>query len=654
MSFLDKLFRRKAEDAGAFDETFVYGEESLKATGGVRRVRTRAAGEFGTSKGFSTSVSLADLGLVMEDLAKPGRGGSASAAPRKAGGGGYQIPEGMEEDEADSRPESERIKGLQVQRGGGQQNIQPPTIESIQIRQQRALTALRYFNTDSIAGAAIRTLYEFVIGPGFTVEFDYNYEVVPPWFNTEAPEVAPVKAKFAQEQAELGETTGGPGKKSNSRDLQIFKAYMQWRAEQLKEALNLEYKATEMARDALVLGDAFCYRVDSITDEAAWEDYEPKLEYLMNDIVDVQGLNPLAIMLEVDEFNELTRALIVPQSTGGAGGGSQPINIPDLEKLIRLKWNGSSYSIYGMSHLTPALTELTLKESLLRAAKASADRFAIPLRVAKYGLEVSGTVSGPIATTAMRDELADALEALVPETETLVVPFHNTIELIGAENGVIDLSGEISESDRRIMMALGIPPNFLDSNFTSFATAKIQFTNTILKLRQLQSQTARALEKGIFEPWAKMRGYRNIDGSVIDFEVKWHRGELESDPAIIALIGILAGQVGQTILSRRTMRATLGFSNDLEEQYIATEQAQDSQRAAELGLPQPGQVQIGPDGKPLPTGTGIDPNDPFAPKPLPGEEGKPETQNPARLSKKPTVVKGPAQKTNTNPTKVNK
>lgn len=665
MNFLDRVFHRKAQQlpnnyVGNDEEVFVYGEESSKSVtadaNGVRIVRVPRVGDFGTKSGLSTGVSLRDLGINIEDLARPG---TAFAAPKRSGGGGYQIPDGLDDQDPESRPESERIREFIIQQGGaGNQSVQPPALESLQQRQQRALQALQYYNTDSIANAAINTLYQFVIGPGFDIEFEYNYEVVPPWFNTEAPEVAPVKAKFAQEQAELGLTAGGPGKKSNERDLQIFKAYMQWRAEQLKENLGLENLAVEFARDALVLGDAFGYRIDSLQDEAAMEDFEPKAEYLLNEIIEVQGLNPLAIQLEVNEFNQVQQAKITPQAAaGGGGGGNQSLPIPDLTKLLRLKWNGTGYTIYGQSHLTPALNELQLKASLVAAAKASADRFALPLRVAKYGIMKPGNEGGPMASLAWRDALADSLSQYNPATDFLVVPFHNEIELVGTEGGVEQLSSEIAETDRRIMMALGIPPNFLDSNFTSFATAKIQFTNTILKLRQLQRLSAQTIEKGILEPWAQMRGYRNVDGSLIDFDVKWHRGELESDPAIIALIGILSGQMGQRILSRRTMREVMGFSSDLEDQYFDQEDAEDSQRATELGLPQPGELRMGPDGKPLPPGQGLDPEDPN--NPFNGGDGvnpggKSENQNPANNGTKPTIPKTPKKRgVNTNPTQVN-
>lgn len=672
MSFLDRWFRNKAAVklqpglyVGDDEGTFVYGEESLKSAQdgqGQQVMVIRNPSLSGRQESFdrlssNVSVSLRDLGINMEDLARPGI--AQAAPPRKAGGGGgYQIPDGMEPGDEESRPESERIKEFSISKNNaGSQSAQPPALESLQQRMSRAQTALGYFTNDSIAGAAIRTLYEFVIGPGFNIEFEYNYEVVPPWFNTEAPEVAPVKAKFAQEQVELGLSTGGPGKKSAARDLQIFKAYMSWRAEELKEKLQLESMAVEFARDALVLGDAFGYRIDSVQDEAAIEDYEPKAEYLLNEIVEIQGLNPLAIQLEVDEFNKIQKALMNPQATSGGGGGNNAVTIPDLTKLLRLKWNGASYSIYGQSHLTPALGELALKASLVAASKASADRFSLPIRIAKYGVMKNGNEGGPMASPRMRDELASSLESFNPATDTLVVPFYNEIELIGTENGVEDLSDQINQSDRRIMMALGIPPNFLDSNFTSFATAKIQFTNTILKLRQLQRISAKAIETGVLEPWAKMRGYRNVDGTLIDFDVKWHRGELESDPAIIALIGILAGNVGQRILSRHTMRETLGFSSDLEDQFFMQEDAEDSQKAAELGLPQPGQMRVGPDGKPLPPGQGLDPEDPN--NPFNGGDGvnpggKSENQSPLNQGKGPTLPKTPKKRgQNSNPTQVN-
>lgn len=667
-------------EVGSQGEMAVYGDESRQALGGA--VVVPLNGWNGGSRspnpgspGLSQSVSLSDIGLEI------GQNGFVRAAAKRGGGGGYQLPLGTDPTGEADVPMSEKIAQFVINTSN--QQIQPPPIEQVQVRQTRGQQAMQYFLNDGVASGATRSLYEFVIGPGFDIDVIYDYEAPPPWFNSEAPEVAPIKAKWAADQAaqqlasnappQFGGTPGapppdptadpagsssaafppkagagtpskkaGPGKKSIDRDLQIFRAYMQFRVDELKDKLDLETWAVEMAKDALVVGDSFSYRVDSIVDETYVGNIQPSAEFLTNSIEQLQGLNPLAILLTVDEFNEVTGATLRPQSPTG-GAGSTPLDIPDLTKLIRMKWNGQSWSIYGVSHLAPALRELQLKASLIRAAQASADRYSVPIRLVKYGLMAPGDKGGPIAPDSWRDDIATSVSNLNPETSALVAPFHVTMELIGAEKDVVDLSPAIAECDRRTMMAVGIPPNFLDSNFTSFATAKIQFTNTILKLRQLQRVTASSIEGGILDPFANMRGYRAPDGSLIKLRVRWHRGELESDPAIIALIGILSAIPGQRLLSNKTMRDTMGFSSDQEEQNLAAEDAAASQRAASMGLPQPGApgsaggpTQIGPDGKPAPN------TDPAG------------LQDPGIENSQPTVPKGKTPRgVNKNPTKVN-
>ena len=497
----------------------------------------------------SNVVRFSDVGLERLEDFRPGR---ASAST-------YRFPEGEEQDSKKQPPLSERI-AINVVSNLGPQTSQPPTLETPAQRMARASSSLRYFLNDSIAGPALKTLYEYVIGPGFSVEIHYGFDELPPWFKATNPEVAVVKRNYQGQRA------------SKDRDKLIFLDYIKYRMNELKDDLDLETFAIDCARDALVMGDAFGYRIDSLGNPDYAESWLNDMrEYLENTIGEIQTLNPLAVTLTTDEFNAITEAQIVPIQSGGGTG--PPTKIPDLDKLIRMKWGGTKYTVYGVPHMVNALTELTLKDSLIKAAKASADRFSVPVRMAKFGMPSSQ--AGPIATPQMRAEMSNALKNFNPETDTILAPFHWDIKLIGAEGEVIDLATQLAQSDRRVMEAMGIPPNFLDSNYTSFSTAKIQFANMILKLRQLQKSVARVLERDIFERYAMMRGYRAPDGSVLKIRVRWTRANLETDPEIIRLIGILARQSGQRILSRRTIRETLGFDTATEDQNFAIEDDED-------------------------------------------------------------------------------
>jgi len=297
------------------------------------------------------------------------------------------------------------------------------------------------------------------------------------------------------------------------------------------------------------------------------------------------------------------------------GGAATPEPISDLTKLIRLKWGGSDYTIYGVPHLTPALRELDLKDSLLNAAKAAADRFALPVRMLKYGVMAPGNEGGPIATPAMRTEVVNVISAFNPTTDTIAAPFHWDYQLIGAEGGVVDLATQIAECDRRIMMALGIPPNFLDSNYTSFATAKIQFQNMIIRLRQLQLQTQRMLEELLLY-WAQMRGYRTIDGGTVKFVVRWKRANLESDPELIRFFTQLT-KVPQRYFSRQTIRETLGFDAEIEEQRFIVQDDLDAESGNFTPAGQPGPTD------PNAPDLNVDPNDPNAAPPKKGKKAAP-------------------------------
>jgi len=532
-------------------------EERLSGGGLGVRLNSNSDLALGGDRGIrsaSASVSIADL--IEYEAARRryiSSGGTAMAAS------GYTLPEDFDPNAEPDISERIRQRSTQTTVGGG--NVQIPETDTADIRGTRSTQSLLYYLSDGVAHAAIDTLYQYVIGPGFDIDIVYDHDDLPPWFNSGDDSVSVVKRNYT-------------GRASKNKDRNIFFGYLNYKANDLKDRLDLEEIAVAIAKDSLITGDAFAYRVDTIGLDTYLESWQnDQREFLENDVYKIDVLNPIAVTIETNEFNDLIKAEV--SQLGGQGGSNNKTSIPDLTKLIRMKWGGAPYTVYGVPHLNSALTELALKASLIRAAKASADRFSIPIRMLKYGVMAPGQDGGPIASAAMRAEVVSALQVFNPANEILASPFHGDLKLIGAEGQVLDLASQIAECDRRIMMALGIPPNFLDSNYTSFATAKIQFSNMILKLRGLQLQVAKTIEDDILARWAEMRGYRTPTGDLIKFKVRWKRADLESDTEIIRLISTLAKIPNQTILSTKTIRETLGFNDETEEQNFAVQWEQE-------------------------------------------------------------------------------
>jgi len=525
------------------------------------------------------SVSLDDFDITMEDIAAE-MAERADYAEAASGGKGklLKIPE--------PRISSKiALKIAQQLNSGGSP---APQLEVPADRVARANLAIKYYLSDGIAGPAIRSLYEFVIGPGFDIDPVYTWDELPGWFNVNAPEVGIARQRYIESLGTETDAEGKTkkkktiGKKSDERDRLIFLEYLRLRAEELRDRLELEDFAIELARDGLVAGDGFGFRVDNIIDEKAFEDLQPKAEYLFNTVWEIQGVNPVAIELETDEFGTLVGATTKP--AGDFSGKGNPVSTEDLPKLIHLKWNGNRYTTYGNSQLINALTELQLKESLMNAMKASADRYSLPIKLATYGVMAPGSDGGPIALDEWRDELISAMTAFNPQRDVLVGPFHWDIKYIGAEGDILDLAGDIEASNRRIMMSIGVPPNFLDSNYTSYNTAKIQVANMFLRLRQLQLKTGGAMERSILQPWAQMRGYRDVIGNVIPFKVNWRKANLEGDPEMLSTIRTLASVPTQEVMSVKTQRHLMGLNPDIEEQNFAAERLARRARFEEQGL----------------------------------------------------------------------
>lgn len=573
-------------------------EHRLKGGGGV--LKGGFGGTITGRRGRETDtwgdygVSLDDLGLSMEEIAKSKMHEAFAARGKK--------PKEVE-------PKLSQKLRLKLKQEIDR-NAPTPPLEVPQDRFNRSNLCQRYYISDGVAGPGIRSEYEFVIGPGFDVVPDYHHEEVPGWFNINAPEVSIAKGKF-------------PGKNSKARSMEIFREYLRLRAEELKERLELELFANEIARDALVLGDGFGFRVDSTPDESFLSGPGSK-ELLDNTPWQVQGINPLAVNLETDDFGEVTAAFV--KKIGDFGDPGTRLGQEELQRLIHVKWNSNRYTTYGTPQMVNALEDLILKESFMRAAKASADRFATPIVLARFGVMAPGNDGGPIAGPDFRDEMLEALRAFNPTRDILVGPFHWTIDYIGTEGDVLNLAAEIAECNRRIMMALGIPPNFLDSNYTSYSTAKIQVANMFLKLRMLQMHVARAIEQKVLQPWAKMRNYVDDNGQVIKFKVIWRKANLEGDPEMLSTIRTMAMSQTQEVVSKRTMRTLMGLNADIEEQNLKAEEDAKRARREELGLDPNTGLPFGQkvDDFGNPVNDDEDPNAPNAPK---DQNGRNTTQN---------------------------
>jgi len=349
---------------------------------------------------------------------------------------------------------------------------------------------------------------------------------------------------------------------------QVVSDYIRHQCEDLTELLDLRKFGIDQARESMIHGDSFANRVEQIT-----ERLDDGKEHKKNNIIALQGLNPTAVWIERNDFGQVVRMFVTPPA-----GVGQSTDL-DLERALHVRWLGPDYATYGIPQTLNALKVLLVKDAYQSAAQASAERFALPVRMLKYGVLVRGREGGPIATEKMKQAAISAIESYDPTTgQTMVAPFHWDLQLVGAERELVRITEEIEALNKRILAALGMPSAFLFGDWTNFATAKVQFSGLMLKLKTLQADMSRVLEQRIFRRFCEIRGYRDLDSRVIVPKVSWRRASLESDESIFDFV-VAAAQI-PGFASMRTLRQMVGWDPEAEEQHLDAEAIVTARRRA--------------------------------------------------------------------------
>lgn len=512
-------------------------------------------GDTDTLAGYQ-SVSLADLGVQRADFALGGRFNEVAPDGRAVA----SIIAGAA---AESQsPTDTRVRGNWLL--GGYREQAHPLAEIIGTRFNRSLYSVQAQSTDDVVGAALDVLAELPYNAGLDFAVKYPFDELPPWFDVSAVP-----------DDELIDYAG------NLRVRQLVVKAVTDDLHDLVERLDLIGHVIDLQTQAYVHGDGFTYRLDRVVDQTYRSDIS-RIHY-DNGVAELQALNPSAVTLVPDKTGFIREVVL------RGPGGIEP-TVLDQDHLLRIKNLGTKFSTYGVPQAQRAFEDLQVKGHYLLAASAWGQRYALPVRMLKYGALVrAGNNAGVAATPEMKLAAETVIRQYDPSRgQTIVAPFHWDYSFVGAEGAVaLAISSEVDSTNRRILGALGVPPAFITSDWTNYATARMQYMQLIHRLRGRQHQMSQVLQAVVIRRHLELRGYVDPNGDLIEVGLQWKRGYLADDQSMHDLLAELAGKKG--VISLRTIREMLGYDNAHEEENLdeELEEQMRRQRALLQAMPPP-------------------------------------------------------------------
>jgi hypothetical protein len=242
-------------------------------------------------------------------------------------------------------------------------------------------------------------------------------------------------------------------------------------------------------------------------------------------------------------------------------------NIPlDNFNISHLKLLSSPYDIRGTSIIVSCYKDLMLYDKLRESKFAQADGMVNPMTLVKLG----GNDYRPTASDiqAMKSALEDAQ---YDKDFKLVTHDGVTIERVGYNGGVMDVSGDIEIIKTNLYTGLMTPKALIEQESASYASSSIGLEVLRQRYDIFRNMIKKWLERKIFAPIAEINGFKEyVDGEErlvipqIDFNHMnlWDMGDY---------ISSISTYVGNKQISVQTLYRSLGLSYEEEERRLKEE-----------------------------------------------------------------------------------
>jgi hypothetical protein len=250
-------------------------------------------------------------------------------------------------------------------------------------------------------------------------------------------------------------------------------------------------------------------------------------------------------------------------------------NIPlDNLHVSQLARRVSPYEIRGTGLPVCIFRQLSLFDRLRESKFAQAEGMINPLTIIKIGS------ADYKPTQAALEEWRATFEAMQSNKDAKIFTHEGvTVEKVGSGQGIYDISGDITQLIKEILIGLQVPQVMLDGGSdTTYANGGVALD--VLRQRYMQFRTMMStwLKRKIFAPISKIQGFFDYSGGekqLIVPEIDWnHMSLFDAGDYIQNLVQLSQGTPDQKRVSIHTLYRSIGLEIEDENRKMRQENIQ--------------------------------------------------------------------------------
>jgi hypothetical protein len=353
--------------------------------------------------------------------------------------------------------------------------------------------------------------------------------------------------------------------------------------EDMVEELDLPNICTQIAQEYFLLGEAFPY-AEFDKNRLKWSRImlqNPDYMIVKRTVI----ANEPMIMLRPDENLKRLVHSNRPQDVEQRKQLDQHIitsvkrgeNIPlDNFSVSHIARKISPYEIRGTGLPVCIFRYLMLLDKIYEAKFTQADQMINPLTLIKVGA-VDG-MENLHPTSNDLEEWRQVFESLEFDPDAKIITHPGvSVERVGYNQGIYDVSNDITQLIKTIQVGLFIPAVLIDGADITYANAGVAMDALRQRYMQFRNMLALWLRRKIFAPISKANGFYDIkDGKkqLILPSIEWnHMSLFDSGDYISTLVTLTtpAGEGSQSRVSLHTLYRSLGLEYEDEQRKLRKE-----------------------------------------------------------------------------------
>jgi len=309
--------------------------------------------------------------------------------------------------------------------------------------------------------------------------------------------------------------------------------------EDLVKTLNLDYWFKKISHEYYLLGDVFVFTEISCP-ICGGSGSEPKTGNTCNhpdgtikkilvlnpDFIEVQSNqladDPVISLIPDDDLKRIVMSQKpveiydrIPNNIKESVVSGRPIPLSP-RCVSHIKHKGSPYGTYGESLLRRLFMLVAYKTKLMTANWIMAERYVLPIRIAKVG-----QADRPAST----DDIADVQEQLaaVANDPNLTIITHHAFELdfVGATGKIHNIAPDLEMVGKEMLDGLMLNQALLNGEMGSYSAAAVGVETMIRRLESWRQELAQWAELNIFLPIAQMQGFIDAEKTEILGKVQY-------------------------------------------------------------------------------------------------------------------------------------